>query len=78
MNENSQGDFRIDTTPNSVFAFGKWKGILASLVREAMNKEVTIGHWVLDGTQGEIAQVVVETLREVVALRGGTLIRSMR
>ncbi len=78
MNEKSgAADFRI-ADPNGAFGFGKWKGILAALTREALSKEMTIGHYALDGTQGEVAQVVVETLREVVALRGGILVRGMR
>jgi len=69
-------DFRA-ADPKGPLGYGAWKGVLAAFVREAA-KDFKPGHHVLDGATGEVAQVVVEVMRDIVHRAGGVFIRGTR
>jgi PD-(D/E)XK nuclease superfamily len=67
------GGVDVRFQPNdSPLSFGKWKGALASAVREA---PIPPGAYHLDARGSETAEVVVEALRAKVRATGGALVR---
>lgn len=69
-----QPDFRL-APKESPYGFNGWKGILGACLRQA---EIPSGSYLLDGSFGEIAAVVVENMRSIVASRGGFFARGAR
>lgn len=56
------------------FAFGRWKGLLA----DGIHKTVEGGDYTLLHAQGDIALVVVETMRQITRATGGKLVMGAR
>jgi hypothetical protein len=66
-------DIRLSTDER--FAFGRWKGVLANLIHSA---PVDGGNYQLLHAQGDIALVVVETMRQIVRKTGGLFVMGAR
>lgn len=77
--ESKSTDFRC-ADPNGKFGFGRWRGILAGIIRGMGSDERGIppGNYSLDRAYGEIADVVIETMREVVHRSDGVLVVGLR
>ncbi len=55
--------------------YGKWKGYLALGLRKL---EIPAGNYLLDNSMNETAGVVIEVMREIVAMSGGILVKGIR
>jgi hypothetical protein len=66
------GDDYRTCDPNGKLGFGKWRGVLAFLIR---NSEIPPGSYSLRGAQTETGGIVVEAMREVCRKSGGTVVR---
>lgn len=74
MNEQC-GDTDFRRSKHELFDFGKWKGILATMIRQT---PIEPGNYQLLHAQGDIALVVVETMRDIVRKSGGMFVTGSR
>lgn len=74
MNEQC-GDTDFRRSKHELFDFGKWKGVLASMIRQT---PIEPGNYQLLHAQGDIALVVVETMRDIVRKSGGLFVTGGR
>ncbi len=65
------GDFRLVLNDHEL-AYGRWKGLIANMVRAV---ELRPGHYVLQGAAGDVAQAVVDALRDTVIASGGVVVQ---
>ncbi len=74
MREQAGGqDFRL--LNNDTFGFGRWKAVLAQMIHQT---PLDPGNYQLLHAQGDIAMVVVETMREIVRKSGGKFVIGSR
>lgn len=74
MNEQC-GDTDFRRSKHELFDFGKWKGLLATMIRQT---PIQPGNYQLLHAQGDIALVVVETMRDIVRKSGGLFVTGAR
>lgn len=66
-------DFRMATEGD--LAFGRWKGFYAAMLRAT---KIEPGNYTLPHAYGEVAQVVIEVMRDVVRKSGGMFVTGSR